>query len=179
MLYMGHLRTIKHKYPRIIAVKFSRYYLWQFRDCSYCSYINIQTIKSRLSKFYIAVRRQGRRQKNFQGEPTKKKTKYSTIKPLPGRRATEKRPKNSKKTKNSTIKPLSTIFIPCMKIPGGGKGYGPLSPAFMSEIVETVCIVNLQKLQIYCQKLANYSILTPDTLFEKMFSRFGKNNEAY
>jgi len=40
-----------------------------------------------------------------------KRPKNSTIKPLPGGGATEKRPKNSKrKTKNSTFKPLSNIF---------------------------------------------------------------------
>jgi len=39
----------------------------------------------------------GCRQKNFQGKPTKKRPKNSTIKPLPGRGQWKKRPKNSKK----------------------------------------------------------------------------------
>jgi len=50
-------------------------------------------------------------------EKIAKKTKNSTVKPLPpGEEQRKKGPKQQKKTENSTIKPLSTISVPCMKI---------------------------------------------------------------
>jgi len=56
-------------------------------------------------------------------------TKASTENFPGGGGATEKRLKNSnlKRPKNSTFKPLSTIFVPCLKIQGGG-GKRPLPP---------------------------------------------------
>jgi len=72
---------------------------------------------------------QGRRQKIFQGGgPTKKKTKipkkyrkialFSLFQGGP----TEKNRKVSKKgRKYRTFKPLTNIFIPCLKIQGGGR----------------------------------------------------------
>jgi len=76
---------------------------------------------------YSSPCRQGRRQKNFQEGPTekrpknsKKNTKISTIRPLPGGEEAKekKRLKNSKKDRASIY--FICTNVPCMKIQGGG-----------------------------------------------------------
>jgi len=63
---------------------------------------------------------QGRRQKNFQGEPMEKISK------------------------NSTIKPPSTIFVPCMNIRGRGGGHGPPADAHETNI----CNLSYKRIKI-------------------------------
>jgi len=95
----------------------------------------------------------GRRQKNFQGDPTEKRSKNS-IKDRKTALLSLFQGAKKKRPKNSTIKPLFIISVLCMKIQGGATTHAADTHESMFSIYATIELIFavLHKLRSPLQK---------------------------